>query len=131
MKRKTLLALGIAGTFACGSASAATFLCTQASPGSSSISCAAIPPDVLGTMTSAQEAWVPGPPFVTYYLVPTGQDEIALVEFWEESEPALVTYSDADPATSAGVDLSSPDLWAHSEPRSVTYLPTLDPDTTG
>src|SRR6185503_276026 len=92
MKRKTLIALGIASAFACGSASAGTFLCTQESPGSLSISCAEIPSGVLGTMTSAQDVWVPAPPFTTYYLAPAGQDEVALVEFWEESEPSLVTY---------------------------------------
>jgi len=130
MKRKTLLALGIAGAFACGTASAATFLCTQESPGSSSISCAEIPSDVLGSMTSAQDVWVPGPPFVTYYLVPTAQDEVALVEFWQESDPMVVTYYHAEPVASADVDLSSPDLWAHSEPRTVTYLPTFAPTGT-
>jgi hypothetical protein len=123
MKRKTLLALGIAGAFACSTASAATYLCTQESPGSSSISCAAIPPDVLGSMTSTQDVWVPSPPFVTYYLVPAGQDEVALVEFWQESDPALVTYYyDAGPMASAEIDMSSPAMWSHSEPRSITYL---------
>ena len=135
MKRKTLLALGIATAFAYGTASAETFLCTQESPGSSSISCAAIPPDVLGSMTSTQDVWVPSAPFVTYYLVPTGQDEVALVEFWEESDPALVTYYyDAGPMTSAEIDMSSTDMWAHSESRSVTYLSTfesLETDTMG
>jgi hypothetical protein len=134
MKRKSLLALGIAGAFACGSASAGTFLCTQESPGSSSISCAEIPANVLGSMTSAQDVWVPSPPFVTYYLVPTGQDEVALLEFWEESDPVLVTYYYAEPVASAEVDLSSPGMWAHSEPRSITYLSTfesLEMDTTG
>ena len=135
MKRKTLLALGIASAFGCSIASAETFLCTQESASSSSISCAAIPPDVLGSMTSTQDVWVPSPPFVTYYLVPTGQDEVALVEFWEESDPALVTYySEIEPVASADVDMSSPDMWAHSEPRSITYLSTfesLDMDTTG
>jgi len=135
MKPKTLLALGIAGAFTCGTASAETFLCTQESPGSSSISCAAIPPDVLGSMTSVQDVWVPSPPFVTYSMVPTGQDEIALLEFWQESDPVLVTYYfDATPMASAEIDLSSPDMWAHSEPRSVTYLSTfesLDTDTIG
>jgi hypothetical protein len=135
MKRKTLLALGIAGAFVCGSASAETFLCTQESPGSSSISCAAITPDVLGSMTSAQDVWVPSAPFVTYYLVPTAPHEVALVEFWQESDPALVTYYyDAGPLASAEIDMSSPDMWAHSEPRSVTYLSTiesLETDTIG
>jgi hypothetical protein len=126
MKRKTLLALGIAGAFACSTASAATFLCAQESPRSSSISCAEIPPDVLGTMTSAQDGWVPSPPFVTYYLVPAGQDEVALVEFWEESDPTVVTYYHAEPVAAADSDVSSPDMWAHTEPRSVTYLSTFD-----
>jgi hypothetical protein len=135
MKRKTLLALGIAGACIYGTASAETFLCTQESPGSSSISCAAIPPDVLGSMTSAQDVWVPSAPFVTYYLVPTAPDEVTLVEFWQESDPAQVTYYyDAGPMASAGIDMSSPDMWSHSEPRSVTYLSTfesLQTDTIG
>ena len=59
---------------------------------------------------------MPAPPFVTYYLVPTGQDEVALVEFREDADPTLVTYYFAEPVAAADVDLSSPDLWAHSEP---------------
>jgi hypothetical protein len=78
-------------------------------------------------MTSAQDIWVPAPPFTTYYLAPSGQDEVALVEFWEESEPSLVTYYLAEPVAAADIDISSPDMWTHSEPRSVTYLYTFEP----
>ena len=138
MKRKTLLALGIAAAFACGTSSAATFLCTQDRGDASSISCAEIPSEVLDSMASAEDTWVPSPPFVTYYLLPLNQDEVALMEV-RPSDPDLVAYfiepagsfgtdlSSADRASSA-TDPSSADQWEHSEPRTVTYLPTAESD---
>jgi hypothetical protein len=138
MKRKTLLALGIAAAFASGASSAATFLCTQDRPAGSSISCAEIPSDVLDSMTSAEDTWVPSPPFVTYYLLPLNRDEAALMEV-QPSDPDVMAYfieptgsfaTDTSLAgrASSATDLSSADQWEHSEPRTVTYLPSAESD---
>ena len=137
MERKTLLALGIAAALASGTSSAATFLCTQDRPDGSSISCAEIPSDVLDSMTSAEDTWVPSPPFVTYYVLPLNRDEIALMQM-QRSDPDVVAYF-IEPAgsvatdtslagqASSATDLSAADQWEHSEPRTVTYLPSRTP----
>ena len=101
MKRKTLIALGLAGAFACSAASATTYLCVQDPTDVSFLSCAEIMSDALA---SAAIEYVPAaePTFVTYYLM----------------EPSLEPASD---------QIAESDLWLRSEPMSVTYFYTFDP----
>lgn len=122
MKRKTLMTLGIAGALACGTSSAATFLCTQDQAGGSSVSCAEIPSEVLGSMTSGPDVSTLSPPSVTYYLVPLEQDQVAMLE---RSEPSIESRA-AFSSDRSSIDLSSADQWQHSEPRSMTYFSSTD-----
>ena len=129
MKRKTLLTLGIAGAFACSTASAATFLCTQSEPNAeSTFSCAEIPPGVLGSMTSGEDLPLQSSPPVTYYLVPSDQDDLALLEFAEPSDPSLTAYYFIQPTGSGEANLSSADQWQHSEPRTTVYMSSAEFD---
>ena len=118
MKRKTLLALGIAGALACGTASAATFLCMQDEPGGSTVSCAEIPAEVLGSITSGEDTSMLSSPSVTYYLVPLDQEEVALLS--QPSDSASSSDNDSSAAAASG-DTSSADQWQYSEPQSSIY----------
>ena len=129
MKRTTLTALGIAGALVCGSSSAATFLCTQNQSNGSTVSCAEVPSEVLGSMTSGEDAQTLATPSVTYYLVPLDPDQVAVLEPFNNESPAYSTgqsatnqgSADQSAANQDSSDPSSADQWQHSEPRSMTY----------
>jgi len=79
-------------------------------------------------MTSGEDVWIPSPPLVTYYVVPSEQDGVALLEFAEPSDPSLTAYYLIEPASSGDSNLSAADGWQLSEPRSMTYLSSAEFD---
>jgi len=122
MKHKTtLLALGVAGAFACSAASATTFLCAQDESDVSFNSCVEITNEALASRPTIEFVPTLEPAFVTYYAIEPA-DELATVELWVVPQPELALYS-IEPAAD---DIASADLWLYSEPMVVTYFYTFD-----
>ena len=93
MKRKTLLALGVAGVIGCSGASATTYLCELDPADVSFKACGEISSHTTASVQSSVDVVVaPEPSVVTYYTVEPPTRDLTVTEVWVPVEPAGVTY---------------------------------------
>lgn len=76
MKRKTLLAVGMAGALGCSAVSATTYLCVQDPTDEYYMSCAELTSDALASSPLIKYAPASEPTFVAYYLTEPVSEEV-------------------------------------------------------